>query len=232
MANSSRPVQVYLLAYNVVSATSWAWLLWVTMITLATSGWSHQAVYDAVVGPLTMIQFSMLLDVVHAVLGFVRTPIVTSIIQVASRVLIVVLTLQWFNVPAVTQSTAVSTMLIAWSATEVVRYSYYALNLLGMQSDLLTWARYTFFFVLYPLGAGSEATLLYKTLPTVKLYSVLLYITFWFLLTLYLPLFPQMYFHMIGQRKKVLQRSKTASASTPMPHRPRAASSTPIKKKI
>ncbi|KAJ1957321.1 hypothetical protein IWQ62_005119 [Dispira parvispora] len=232
MANPSRLIQVYLLAYNVVSATSWAWLLWVTLFTLATSGGSHQAVYDAVVGPLTVIQFAMLLDVVHAVLGFVRTPIVTSAIQVASRVLIVILTLQWFNVPAVTQSTAVSTMLVAWSVTEVIRYGYYACSLLGMQSYLLTWARYTFFFILYPLGAGSEATLLYKTLPTVKLYSSPLYLTFWFLLMLYLPLFPQMYLHMVGQRKKVLQRSKVTSASTPTSRRPRAASSTPIKKKI
>jgi len=38
-----------------------------------------------------------------------------------------------------------------------VRYSWYALKiLLGEAPAALTWCRYTFFYVLYPLGVWSE----------------------------------------------------------------------------
>ncbi|TYJ51364.1 hypothetical protein B9479_008065, partial [Cryptococcus floricola] len=64
-----------------------------------------------------------------------------------------------------------TTMLLAWSIAEVVRYSFYTLSLLPPASvpspitSLLTWLRYTSFLVLYPLGAGSEAFLSFSTLP-------------------------------------------------------------------
>lgn len=56
-------------------------------------------------------------------------------------------------------------MVLAWAATEVVRYAFYALGLLGAEPRALAWLRYTTFYVLYPLGAGSEAFLIYATLP-------------------------------------------------------------------
>lgn len=55
--------------------------------------------------------------------------------------------------------------MLAWSITEVVRYSFYACSLLGYEPPLLLYLRYTLFYVLYPLGAGSEAFLSYTTLP-------------------------------------------------------------------
>lgn len=57
-------------------------------------------------------------------------------------------------------------MVFAWSATEVIRYSFYASNLLGYEPPILLWLRYTTFYVLYPLGASSEAFLIYSTLPS------------------------------------------------------------------
>lgn len=55
--------------------------------------------------------------------------------------------------------------MLAWSITEVVRYSFYACGLLGYEPYLLLYLRYTMFYVLYPVGAGSEAFLSYATLP-------------------------------------------------------------------
>lgn len=59
-------------------------------------------------------------------------------------------------------------MLLAWSVTEVIRYPFYVLSLLGKEVYLLDWLRYNTFLVLYPLGAGSEAFLSYSTLPPLK----------------------------------------------------------------
>ena len=58
-----------------------------------------------------------------------------------------------------------TTMILAWSATEVIRCSFYSCNLLALESYHLFYLRYTTFFVLYPLGALSEAFLIYSTLP-------------------------------------------------------------------
>ena len=56
-------------------------------------------------------------------------------------------------------------MVLSWSLTEVVRYSFYAFSLLGSEPAPLAWLRYTLFYVLYPTGASSEAFLMYSTLP-------------------------------------------------------------------
>lgn len=84
--------------------------------------------------------------------------------QVASRLVLV-----WGIVDRFPNTTAFSpiysTMLFAWSATEVIRYSYFATNLYfgGVPRPLL-WLRYNTFFVLYPLGITSECWLMYKTI--------------------------------------------------------------------
>jgi very-long-chain (3R)-3-hydroxyacyl-CoA dehydratase len=56
-------------------------------------------------------------------------------------------------------------MVLAWSVAEVVRYPFYALSLLGLESSVLLWLRYTLFLVLYPIGAVSEAALSFQSLP-------------------------------------------------------------------
>lgn len=56
-------------------------------------------------------------------------------------------------------------MLLAWSSTEVIRYTFYFFSLLSIQIPALNWLRYSTFYPLYPLGAGSEAFLAFSTLP-------------------------------------------------------------------
>lgn len=80
-----------------------------------------------------------------------------------------------------------TTMTIAWSITEIIRYAFYFFALLGSTPQILIWMRYTFFYVLYPLGAGSEMVLLYKSLPWAKNFSTLLYVWDVLLLAIYPP---------------------------------------------
>jgi very-long-chain (3R)-3-hydroxyacyl-CoA dehydratase len=81
--------------------------------------------------------------------------------QVASRFLLV-----WFIAapsafPAtVRTSPAYTSMLLAWSITETVRYSYFVFSLSGVGvPKLWIWARYNMFLVLYPMGVASECWL-------------------------------------------------------------------------
>ena len=60
-------------------------------------------------------------------------------------------------------------MVLAWCITEVVRYSFYGLNLLfGSAPFISTWMRYSFFFILYPIGAGSEVMMVQLAKPFEK----------------------------------------------------------------
>ena len=81
--------------------------------------------------------------------------------QVASRFLLVWVVVEFFPLVAI-RSPAYTTMLLAWSITEVIRYSYFAVNLAyGKVPDWMLWLRYNTFFVLYPLGISSECWLVY-----------------------------------------------------------------------
>jgi len=85
--------------------------------------------------------------------------------------------LSLFPYPRITESLFYTTMTVAWSVTEVVRYGFYAANLIGVVPGWLTWLRYSLFYVLYPMGAGSEAVLMYKSLPYSRKFSAPF---FWF----------------------------------------------------
>lgn len=116
------------------------------------------------VGPLVAaVQSLAILEVVHAALGWVRSPVPTTAIQVASRLFMVWAVSEKFD--QASGSAWYASMVFAWSVTESVRYPFYANSLMGSESDGLLWARYTLFYVLYPLGAGSEAMLIATTLP-------------------------------------------------------------------
>lgn len=93
--------------------------------------------------------------------GLVRSSLFTTVIQVFSRLLLV-----WGVVNAYPQATSpspfYSSMLVAWSFTEIVRYSYFVLNLRGEVPGFMTWLRYNAFYPLYPIGIGSELILIWK----------------------------------------------------------------------
>ena len=110
-------------------------------------------------------------------------------------------------------------MVLAWSITEIIRYSYYATALLNLKTRILTWLRYTLFIILYPLGAGSELLCIYKAFPDIKSAYVYdssmlnkLNVTFAFyyfvilVVLSYIPGFPKLYCYMFAQRRKMLEK--------------------------
>ena len=128
-------------------------------------------------------------------------------------------------------------MVLSWSLTEVVRYSFYAFSLLGREPRPLVFLRYTLFYLLYPTGASSEAFLIFATLPPpafgwlrgagdfADLHARVrefLFAVWWpgecerdarvrRVLTLVAGLYV-MYTHMIKQRRKVFGGAKTKTA--------------------
>lgn len=146
----------------------------------------------------------------------------TTGLQVVSRLFLV-----WgvnYMFPEVRSHWSFSTMMIAWSIAELVRYSYYACNLLGQVPRILTWARYNLFLVLYPTGVGSELMMVYTALPFAKAWNVNYYYFLIVASLVYLPGmplqgfwrytgrthflfigFPVLFSHMLAQRRKYLK---------------------------
>ncbi len=82
--------------------------------------------------------------------------------QVASR-----LFLMWaicWPFPDLNSSVFYSSMLSAWSLTEVIRYSSYALKQIDAVPGFLNWLRYSAFLVLYPIGISSEVAMTLQAL--------------------------------------------------------------------
>lgn len=99
----------------------------------------------------------------HPQPGIVPSPLFTTLMQVASRLFLMWLVTYPF--PSVTTSPAYSSMLCAWSLTELIRYGYFTAKLTGGDASpppyWLHWLRYSAFIVLYPVGISSELVEVY-----------------------------------------------------------------------
>jgi len=209
-------VKGYLILFNAILAAGWTYVGYLgTMKFLsAPAQTSYLGLWGAVEVPLKIFQTAAVMEVVHAAVGIVPSNVFLTLFQVLSRVFALwgVLDLS----PPSQISYGVPLLLFAWTITEITRYSYYVLHLVGF-SKLIEWFRYTLFIVLYPIGVTGELLCIYQALFYVKeksLWSMTMpnafNITFdyqYFLIgvmLMYIPFFPQLYFHMFAQRRKVL----------------------------
>ncbi|KAL7791036.1 hypothetical protein V8C37DRAFT_410622 [Trichoderma ceciliae] len=201
----------YLVLYNAASAMAWGLVLQSTVAALVRSG--PQTVFLATGEFTKWTQTAAALEILHSLLGVVRSPLFTTLMQVASRFLLVWGILFLYPYLAI-QSPTYSSMLIAWSVTEVIRYSYFALSLSGLTPRALTWLRYHTFFVLYPIGILSECSLVYLAAvgpaATATEYPLTLmpYVLYG-ILVIYVPGAYVLYTYMMAQRRKVLRSLKT-----------------------
>ena len=98
------------------------------------------------------------MEIIHSIIGLVRSSIFATSIQIIGRIIIVVI-LQFFE-SAISKGYLL--IFFAWSIVEIVRYTYYIINLLQKEfvkfniPYLLIWCRYSFFIVLYPIGVSGE----------------------------------------------------------------------------
>ncbi|KAK7057248.1 FCP1-like proteiny domain-containing protein [Favolaschia claudopus] len=168
--------------------------------------------YARIGGTVAFVQTCALLEVAHTLLGWVRSPLQTTAMQVASRLWAIWGIVQQFDVART--NPLYTSCVLAWSITEVVRYSFYACSLLGYEPRALLYLRYTMFYVLYPMGASSEAFLAYSTLPLPSGIPPLKAFWGWSaaeyargaLFLVWWPSLYQLYTHMIVQRRRIFGR--------------------------
>ncbi|ELT88541.1 hypothetical protein CAPTEDRAFT_151760 [Capitella teleta] len=212
----------YLLVYNFAQVGGWTMIAFAMGLKWVAKG-SYTDFYGAVEPMLLIFQTAAILEIFHAMFGLVKSNPVLTAFQVFSRIIVT-----WgilYIVPEVHQSVGVAMLLVAWSVTEIIRYSYYMCGLIDSIPYALMWCRYTFFIILYPIGVTGELLSIYGALPFIKdrgLYSVSMpnranmsfsyYHVLIFVMLSYIPIFPQLYLHMFAQRRKMVSASPKPKA--------------------
>lgn len=136
-------MSAYLILYNLLQFFGWMTILVTGRLDI-----------------LMWFQTIQLMEVLHCAFGLVKSSAFQTFMQILSRIIIVWVALVPF--PETRQTIGLDMILWAWPLAETTRYIYYALNLMKLNLYIVTWARYTFFIGLYPLGVSGELLILYK----------------------------------------------------------------------
>ena len=208
-------MSIYLFLYNFIQLCGWSFFFFRGVLNLINFN-SLQEMYSNTHIILECCQYGAFLEIIHAITGIVKTSILSTSIQIIGRISIVLL-LQFVPVEV---SYGYLIIFFAWSSIEIVRYSYYILNLIKKNFSnfnipyLLIWCRYTFFIVLYPIGSFGEMLIIYNAqkyfnkiiLWKNNAFNIYVGNLFYPIYILFLPGLIFMYGYLFKQRKKVFNR--------------------------
>ncbi|XP_071026725.1 very-long-chain (3R)-3-hydroxyacyl-CoA dehydratase 1-like isoform X1 [Oncorhynchus clarkii lewisi] len=204
----------WLTFYNIAMTAGWL-VLAMAMMRFYLQKATHKGLYKSIARTLKFFQTVALVEVSFWDIGIVRTSVIVTGVQVCSRIFMV-----WFitnSIKQIQNEESVILFLVVWTLTEITRYSFYTFNLLNHLPYFIKWARYNMFIIMYPLGVAGELLTIYAALPFVRKTGMLSmrlpnkynisFDYYYFLIIVmlsYIPLFPQLFFHMLRQRRKVL----------------------------
>ena len=203
----------YLLFYNLFMFLGWLYYFLIFLSNYLQTNKINK-IYNYSHFYLEIVQYGSILEIIHSILKLTPSPVFSTFIQIFSRVGIVYF-LQNFKY---SRSIGYILLSFAWSITEIIRYPYYLLNILKKEykkDDLipywLTWCRYSFFIVLYPLGVAGEIITVYfskKNLKKIKFFGVKVDNLVYLIYIIYVPGILFLYSYMLKQRKKNLLMKK------------------------
>ncbi|XP_037927638.1 very-long-chain (3R)-3-hydroxyacyl-CoA dehydratase hpo-8 [Teleopsis dalmanni] len=222
----NRFVKSYLFAYNAAQVVGWSYLLYqlVNYYLLQDAGFrARTTLWDYTRMTVIIFQNAAFIEVINAVLGLVKSNPVITTFQVFSRMMVVVGVVM--ATPTGKISPGLPIALFAWAVTEIIRYGYYALNIVNFVPHILVFLRYTTFIALYPIGVTGELLCFWWAQSYAKQHTVWsvempnkwnatfsYFALLWIAMLLYIPVFPQLYLHMVAQRKKILGGGKDGSS--------------------
>jgi len=159
---------------------------------------------------LFFTQHLALLEIAHSALGLVSSPLLTTIIQVASRLVV----LDVFTYPSSSchDKYSLYLMVLSWSCVEIPRYGFYIYQLVqgdkGEAPYFLFFLRYNLFMVLYPSGISGEVLQLMDSFPSYREKNMewVTRLAKVILILLYLPLGPFMIYNMSNMRSRAYKK--------------------------
>jgi len=85
---------------------------------------------------------SSLFQIIHAQIGLVPSNVIVTMVQVFSRIIVVNGVILATPYSYAAASLGLPLALTAWSITEILRYSYYFINLISTVPYILIWMRW------------------------------------------------------------------------------------------
>ncbi|KAJ3279005.1 hypothetical protein HDU76_009669, partial [Blyttiomyces sp. JEL0837] len=107
-------IQAYLIAYNALSAAGWWYITYFAIMGVK----DYVQLYPTMGQIVLWVQTAAVLEIFHSLFGFVRSPVLTTIMQVSSRLTLVWLVAEQFPYVQVVGHWAYTSMVIAWGITE------------------------------------------------------------------------------------------------------------------
>jgi hypothetical protein len=214
------PKDCYLVLYNLCCCVGWASVLSMGFQKLLVDGVSKASLASIYSEPglatlLTVVQSAAMLEIVHAAIGFVRSPVFITTLQVGSRIAALFAIV---NSPEAGAQFGAGFMILSWALVEVPRYAFYMSALITGDATKKTpyplfWLRYSLFAILYPTGIFGELTVfLSASKDTAFLnlfgeqYATLMYYFIMSFPVIYAPGALPMIFNMAGNRKKAMKK--------------------------
>ncbi|WJZ88826.1 hypothetical protein VitviT2T_008093 [Vitis vinifera] len=193
---------LYLLAYNSLQALGWAVSLSRILSSFLDTR-SFNGAYASAGDLVCLLQTVSFLEVVHGAIGLVPSGVLLPLMQWGGRTHFLLAIVR--RIVEVQELPSVFITFIAWSISEVIRYSHYALHCMGSCPSCITYLRYTAFILLYPVGvAPGEMWLMYQALPFIKRKNISHYYFVWVVLLCYPFLWLKLYLHLFKQRRSKL----------------------------
>lgn len=204
---------LYLFTYNFAQTIGWAVaLLWI-LTGFATTK-SFNGAFASSGQLICLLQKAAFLEVIHGALGIVPSGVLLPLMQWGGRSHYLLAIVE--KIVEIQTSPSIFITFVAWSISEIIRYSNYALSCIGKCPYWSTYVRYTAFIPLYPVGVAGEMWLMYQALPYIKeqvlykdFFSVLpfSYYTFVQVVLLCYPLlWMKLYLHLLKQRRSKLRK--------------------------
>ncbi|KAL7522975.1 hypothetical protein ACHAWX_007747 [Stephanocyclus meneghinianus] len=238
------PTQIYLILYNSLCTLGWAYVLTLAIPSFArstsaslsaglglgpslraaaetlyaatpfTAGFSDEG-QPSLAHVLAIVQCAAMLEIVHAAMGLVRSPLFVTTMQVGSR--IVALHMVVNSVEAQSQWGA-ALMIFSWALVEVPRYLFYLTAIVTGDATKKTpfplfWLRYSLFAVLYPTGISGELSVFFAASKDDAFLSLLgenyksiMYFYAMAFPVIYAPGALPMIFNMVSNRKSAFKK--------------------------
>lgn len=157
----------YLIIYNLMQAGLFLYIVLVLLSRLFFHGTDAFAdAYDSVSDVLASCQLAAILEVINPILGIVKTGVMAPFMQVFGRNMVLFLVVVAHK--ELHQQAVVYGLFLVWSLIEVVRYPFYASQVINKRIEPLIWLRYTMWIPLYPLGIFFEGTLIWRAIPLLE----------------------------------------------------------------
>lgn len=201
-----------LIAYNLLSGCLWSFAMLNVIATKIVFSDMHDTFRLTYLWTV-LIQSFAIIEIYNAATGIVRAPVITTTMQVLSRLLVVFGV--WTLLPESKGNYSYAYLIVhlAWGIAEVSRYYYYATNLMSKQSNNpikvspnLEWFRYNGFIILYPIGISSECYMIFYAIKASLAHTGLFFAIYAVFLSLcllaYIPGTIVLYGHMLKQRAK------------------------------